>query len=360
MGRTNWFRAAAVGVALGGLAAIAAGTPLPAAASDPLVYVALGDSYTSGPLVLPHDTRWVTQDCGQSYRNYPHLAAPMMKADEFRDVSCGAATIDDFEKPQTASLGQPNKPQFDALTKDVDVITVGIGGNDVGFVGLAVDCVRTTPTDLGSDPDCTPQNFDHGVDKVSRKIQATAPELAAAIQRMHQLSPHAAVFIVGYPTALPDDGKACWPYMPIRQTDMPYLVAKFKEMNAMLKTTAEGNGATYVDIYTSSIGHDACKPPALAWINGIVLVPPSYPAHPNDFSFLHSAPVVAQAVKAKLASQASALRAPAPTTSPSTTAAPAVVRGALLPRTGRSASTAFGVAVAAAIALVVRRRIRAA
>jgi hypothetical protein len=94
---------------------------------------------------------------------------------------------------------------------------------------------------------------------------------------------------------------ACWPYVPIVQTDMTYLVAKFKEMNAMLASAARKAHASYVDIYTSSIGHDACKPPALAWVNGMVLVPPSFPAHPNDLSFLNSAPIVTNAISAALA-----------------------------------------------------------
>ena len=69
------------------------------------------------------------QDCGQSWRNYPHLANLLIGADIFRDVSCGSATIDDFTKPQDGlPLGNTNPPQFNALGPNVDVVTVGIGG----------------------------------------------------------------------------------------------------------------------------------------------------------------------------------------------------------------------------------------
>ena len=81
---------------------------------------------------------------------------------------------------------------------------------------------------------------------------------------------------------------------------MPYLVAKFKEMNAMLATQARSHGATYVDIYTSSIGHDACQVPALAWVNGLVVAPPSYPAHPNQLGLANSGKVVARAIERRL------------------------------------------------------------
>jgi hypothetical protein len=67
-----------------------------------------------------------------------------------------------------------------------------------------------------------------------------------------------------------------------------------------LLSAAADHNATYVDIYTPSNFHDACQPAGRAWINGAVLVPPSYPAHPNELSYEHSAPVVAKAIQTKL------------------------------------------------------------
>jgi hypothetical protein len=216
----------------------------------------------------------------------------------FRDVSCGSATIDDFTEPQTGlPLGNTNAPQFNALDSSVDVVTVGIGGNDVGFVGLALDCIRVNPQDTP----CSAGKDPNAHDDFSDKLDEVHVKLVAALDQIHTLASHAKVLVVSYPTALPDSGLACWPYVPIEQADMTYLVAKFKEMNAMLAAAAADGDATYVDIYTPSIGHDACKPPVLAWVNGMVLVPPSFPAHPNDLSFLNSAPVVTNAIRAALA-----------------------------------------------------------
>jgi hypothetical protein len=267
--------------------------PVPEPPADPLVYVALGDSYTSGPLVMPHDDTFVPQDCGQSTRNYPHIAAQLVGVDVFRDVSCGGATIDDFSEAHDAYAGSNVDPQYDALDADVDVVTVGIGGNDVGFVGAALDCVQ--PPEQAGGTSCTP-----AVDTMSQEIAAMEVALGAAIDHIHVLAPHAKVLVVSYPDALPDDGVGCYPYVPILDEDMPYLVAKFKEMNAALRSAAEAHGGSYVDIYTPSIGHDACKPPGLAWVSGMVLVPPAFPAHPNDLSYLNSGPVVADAINAAL------------------------------------------------------------
>ena len=49
--------------------------------------------------------------------------------------------------------------------------------------------------------------------------------------------------------------------MPIGFGDVAYLRATEQELNAMLATQAAANGATLVDWYKASIGHDACKPP---------------------------------------------------------------------------------------------------
>jgi lysophospholipase L1-like esterase len=305
--------AAAVLVVLGA-------APPAAGDEDGLVYVALGDSYTSGPLVLPHDRSRVPEDCGQSTRNYPHLAAPLMGATTFVDVSCGSATIDDLYAPQTGlPAGGTNAPQLLAVTPEADVVTIGMGGNDVGFVGLALDCVRFVGPPV--EQPCTPEYTAGGRDLISERIAATGPELGQAIRDIQAAAPGAEVFVVSYPTSLPDDGVACWPYLPILPEDMPYLVAKYKEMNAMLAEQAAANGATYIDIYTPSIGHDACKPPPVAWVNGVVVVPPSYPAHPNELGLAASGVIVADAVKARLAA-ASGPSGPSGPGSPSETTAP--------------------------------------
>jgi lysophospholipase L1-like esterase len=282
-----------------GTAPAAAQLPLPPPErpAEGITYVALGDSFTSGPLV-PNQIG-TPIDCARSDQNYTQLAAATLGAAELRDVSCSGATIDDFTEAQgPLPLGGVNPPQFDALDADVDVVTVGIGGNDVGFVSLAIGCLRAVPPPL-SEP-CSPPYTAGGVDQISERIAATGVELGAALREVQVRAPNAEVLVVGYPTSLPDNAVPCYPYVPILPEDMPYLVAKFKEMNAMLAEQAAANGATYVDIYTSSIGHDVCQLPPTAWVNGIVVVPPSLIAHPNVFSFRNSAPIVAAAIREQL------------------------------------------------------------
>lgn len=62
-------------------------------------YVALGDSYTSGPKIPPQTA--TPAGCDRSGRNYPALVAKELglKAADFRDVSCSGATISDLTTP---------------------------------------------------------------------------------------------------------------------------------------------------------------------------------------------------------------------------------------------------------------------
>ena len=254
------------------------GAPRANADGVPAEYVSLGDSYTSAPLVSVPVGDPI--DCGQSDRNYPRDVQAVLRATVFRDVSCGSAQTDDLSSPQTGlPLGGTNPAQLDALDADVALVTLGIGGNDIGFGSIIADCVQL-PTAVGGTP-CTTKYTSGGTDVVSDRIARTAPKIAAALAQIHARAPQALVLVVGYPAILPDTGTGCYPYVPVLPDDVPYLRAKEKELNAMLQAQAEANGATYVDAYTSSIGHDACQLPGIAWVNAIVLVPPSYPGHPN-------------------------------------------------------------------------------
>ncbi|MDQ6732293.1 MAG: hypothetical protein M3022_18865, partial [Actinomycetota bacterium] len=66
----------------------------------------------------------------------------------------------------------------------------------------------------------------------------------------------------------------CWPVVPFSSGDVSYFNSLENRLNAVITSAAQSNAATYVDTYTSSIGHDACKAPGTAWVNGIIRPPP--------------------------------------------------------------------------------------
>jgi hypothetical protein len=70
--------------------------------------------------------------------------------------------------------------------------------------------------------------------------------------------------------------------VPISAGDIRYFNSLETSLNTVLRTAANANGGTYVDTFTSSIGHDACKAPGTAWVNGIIPTSPAFPLHPNQ------------------------------------------------------------------------------
>ena len=268
-------RMAAVGAALGSCALLAASTTS-AAAHDggrhrDTTYVSLGDSYTSGPLI----PQQVDANCARSDHNYPSLVAAARKVTAFRDVSCSGATTENMWKSQGT-----NGPQLDAVQKDTDLVTVQIGGNDVGFSSIIATCARLSSQDLSGNP-CQRYYGASGVDQLTVDIAETAPKIDRVLRAVHARAPHARVLVVGYPDLLPDDGSGCYPSVPFAAKDFPYLRDTGKRLNLMLRLVAAWNHARYVDTYGPTIGHDMCKAPADRWIEPLQPASPAAPAHPN-------------------------------------------------------------------------------
>ncbi len=194
-----------------------------------------------------------------------------------RDRSCSGATTAHLSSPQAVSPGR-TPPQLDALGAEVAVVSLQIGGNDIGFGEIVQRCTAVLP--LGTP--CRDLYTRGGVDEISRRITATGPKVGAALAEVRRRrSPLARIFVVGYPAILPEAQPGCWPVMPIAPGDVPYLREKTKELNAMLATRAAAAGATYVDVYGPSVGHDACQPPGARWIEPTVPLSPAAPVHPN-------------------------------------------------------------------------------
>jgi lysophospholipase L1-like esterase len=243
-------------------------------------YVSLGDSYTAAPLV-PNPTGSPTL-CGRSTNNYPSDVSRVLSPTSFIDASCASATTVDMTQSQSLEGGvQTAPPQFNALKADDALVTVGIGGNDAGLISVAEECAELDIVrPFGTA--CKNHYTAGGSDPNVAAINATGPKVAAVIQGIHARAKNAEVMVVGYPDGLPTNGSDCWPLVPISAGDITYFNSLETSLNAVLRDAANANGATYVDTFTSSIGHDACKAPGTAWVNGVVPTSAAFPLHPNQ------------------------------------------------------------------------------
>lgn len=270
------------------LAALLALAATPSLAGAAPAYVSLGDSYTSGPFILP-PAPGAPLECLQSARDYPHLTATALGL-SLSDVSCSGATTENL----TSTAQYPDQPpQFNALTAGTQVVSVGIGGNDKGlFLNTLITCGAE---DLVF-PFGTPCKNTYG-HKLAEEIAQDGPVVGAALAQIHVISPAAQVFVVGYPDILPQRGN-CWPTVPLTTGDVAYLNGVEQELNAMLSSEAAANGATYVDTYTPSIGHDACKSLSVRYVEPVLPESDAFSVHPNERGMAADASEVEAAMRA--------------------------------------------------------------
>ena len=164
-------------------------------------YVSLGDSYTSGPLITPQDR--AVPGCLRSDANYPSLIAPDLGLPAFRDVSCSGAQTKDMTQAQDVDPDPDNPPQLDGLDRATKVVTLGIGGNDIGFTDIAKKCGELGLQDPTGSP-CRRFYNQSGSDEIAARIAALAPKLRAVLDLIDSRAPRARVFVVGYPAPAGD------------------------------------------------------------------------------------------------------------------------------------------------------------
>ncbi|KOU55733.1 GDSL family lipase [Streptomyces sp. MMG1533] len=255
-------------------------------------YVALGDSYTAGPEIP--DRTGSPAGCDRSDRNYPALVAAGLglKGADFRDVSCSGAKITDLTTSQSTDDGT-NPAQLKAISSDTRLVTVGIGGNDIGFSPMIKRCVGAgalyklagSGKYVSEDAPCARQyagdSGDSG-DSVGQRIDEADERLARTLTEVRRRAPQARVYVVGYPAILPSESAECDREMSLAPGDVTFLRETEQRLNSMLRERAEAAGMGYVDTYTPSKGHDACSAEDTRWIEPLVPRSPAAAMHPNE------------------------------------------------------------------------------
>ncbi|WP_370946393.1 SGNH/GDSL hydrolase family protein [Amycolatopsis sp. cg5] len=236
-------------------------------------YVALGDSYTSSPKT--GNAAGTPAGCDRSTNNYPHLVSAKINPAEFVDVSCSGATTDHLTGAQATRNGT-NPPQLGALNAETTLVTLGIGGNDVGFIGIGSTCATTN---ANASP-CRDRLTAGGRDQLAEGIEATAPRIGQVLDKIHEKAPQARVIVVGYPTVLPD-GDGCWPTLPVGSGDVAYFREALGKLNDMLADQAKSHDAGFADTATPSKGHDLCTAAGTRWIEPVVPAAKAISLHPN-------------------------------------------------------------------------------
>jgi len=238
--------------------------------------VALGDSYTAGAL-LPLNTSATPSGCLRSTKAYPALVAAALGA-RLVDAACASAGVKNMTEAQQTYLGT-NPPQLDALAPADGLVLLTLSGDDMGFLNVLKECVALSFTDPWGSP-CESHYTSGGTDQLTASVAAEGPKMAQVLSAIAARAPHARIVVVGYPDMFPQSG-GCWPSVPITNGDIAYLRGIEVKANAMLAAAAQGAGATFVNTYTPTLGHNFCTPASTRDVEGLLPGSLALPFHPN-------------------------------------------------------------------------------
>lgn len=219
-------------------------------------YVALGDSFVSGPGIEPQQRG--NGACLRSERNWPVILSNELRLSGVRDVSCvGASTHHMFNDVRTR-WGMV-QAQLDALDRSTDLVTLGIGANDRGILPrLVVACSSVTMP--------TPDACSNFVTTLPRILEGpVARNLSRVLGEVRRRSPDARVLLVGYLRLAPE-GEGCSDF-PVKSPQLADFVAGERAIDATLALAAKRAGVRFLSSYELSEGHDACAG-SDAWVNG--------------------------------------------------------------------------------------------
>ena len=259
-------------------------------------YVALGDSYTSAPGVPETEQR---SGCLRSSVNYPSLVADELGL-ALVDVSCSGASTLSLVGTQETDKG-PVAPQFLALDDDVEVVTMGMGGNDEGlFRDLVSTCLGIAKEDRTGAPCRESMETSAGGDEARDRIDVIRTRLVSALSGIKGAAPGAQVVLVGYPQLVPPSGTC--DLLPLADGDYAYVRELNIELGEATKSAAAEAGVGYADVLAASEGHDICAGED-AWVNGILPSPEAAPLHPFAVEQAAVAKLVTKALKAQVPSK---------------------------------------------------------
>ncbi len=247
-------------------------------ASSATRYVALGDSNTSGA-GLPTPMTGAPEYCYRTESGYPSLASKRLGQDEFETVACSGAGMYAFvaEMPLVPSGEAPK--QFEALKGNETIVSVTIGDNDAGFGEVTRQCLEAkTPADTP----CLDKYVTADENKLTTAANKLAKPLGNSLDAIHDKSPKARVFVVGYAPIIPKDGAGCWGDINVSPQDAPIFYGWQEAIRDVEQATAKAHGATFVDLFKAGTGHDACKPADQRWTNPVSNVGAAgWPLHPT-------------------------------------------------------------------------------
>ena len=227
-----------------------------AAAVSDWDYVALGDSYSSGVGATGQ-----TGLCLRSSNAYPGLWNTANGPRSYRSNACSGAT--------TASL---RSGQLSGLNAETDLVTLTIGGNDVGFADTVITCT------LAGDSGCASAVADALVkvrEQLPAKLNATYADIRGKATNAH-------VVVLGYPILFDETVANCG-VGGMSLAKRKSLNKGAAELNRVIAARSQAAGFTWSSVEDEFAGHGICG--TNAWLHGLTVLPPTDSFHPNNAGY---------------------------------------------------------------------------
>lgn len=257
---------------------------------SPLDYVAIGDSFVSGPGIAEQDR--LASVCLRSDRNYPGNLAEEIEPRSFTDVSCAGASTESVLKGVVTPKGDVIEPQVDSLGRGTSLVTVGIGANDGGgAAGVFGSCLLPGHADATRCRDFVRSYLPSVYPRTRQRVV----ELLDTVER---LAPDARLVLVGYLRVTPETSTPC-PLLPTSAANLALTKEWEMSVNDMLRDAAAEADVPFVDVRPLSDGHDACAG-GDSWVNGVTSAPTDgLYLHPNAAGMRAVADEVLRTIRAK-------------------------------------------------------------
>ncbi|MEY8210149.1 SGNH/GDSL hydrolase family protein [Corynebacterium sp. MNWGS58] len=244
-------------------------------------YVALGDSFASMGSredggAGDDDARGAEAAfCRRSQDNYPRALSELLNVESVVDRSCQGAIIDNLSGQRAAGdIEIPAQMQaFGEVDAPVDLVTLTIGGNDIGF-GEMVWCAQNAMQTH------EPSNCSAYLDrKVAHETKVVEDRLDQVFQEIRTRAPQARIVATGY---LPLLGVAddCAEIAAISGTDRAWLQSVTHQLNQAAANAAQRRGAEFV-LPAHVDKHTVCAEPEQRWVDLTGAETGSYPFHPT-------------------------------------------------------------------------------
>jgi hypothetical protein len=254
------------------------------AMAPPVNYLAMGDSYSSGESVSPYLD---SDGCDRSTQAYPQLLAWDNSWDGANFIACSGATTADVlttgqnnEQPQLARLDQLD----DVDGANINLITMTLGGDDIGFKSIIEYCVAEHASQFGSILYWTGWHSSGAgscADDSSFALatQATiADEWTTLLPAFKTIAahegPNTSMLVADYPQIFPPntDQEKCAqlsPYFTV--DDQQWFRQLTVDLDLGVKQAANLAGVNFVNVLDEFNGHAICDS-AGAWLNSLTNV----------------------------------------------------------------------------------------